>query len=67
VPQDQTGAERESSYIQKAISSISFFLLFVLSGMMLGAGSVLAPRPEAFLAFLVPTGLIHACNDLRIF
>ncbi len=34
------------------------FLLFVLGGMMLGAGSVLAPRPEAFLAFLVPTGLI---------
>ena len=36
------------------------FLLFVLGGMMLGAGSVLAPRPEAFLAFLVPTGLIPA-------
>ena len=34
------------------------FLLFVLGGMMLGAASLLAPRPEAFLAFLVPTGLI---------
>jgi hypothetical protein len=28
------------------------FLVFVLGGMMLGAGSLLAPRPEAFLAFL---------------
>ena len=36
------------------------FLLFVLGGMMLGAGSVLAARPEAFLTFLVPTGLIPA-------
>jgi PAS domain S-box-containing protein len=34
------------------------FLVFVLGGMMLGAGSVLAPRPEAFLAFLIPTGLV---------
>jgi len=33
------------------------FLIFVLGGMMLGAASLLAPRPEAFLAFLVPTGL----------
>jgi signal transduction histidine kinase/CheY-like chemotaxis protein len=34
------------------------FLVFILGGMMLGAGSLLAPRPEAFLAFLTPTGLI---------
>ena len=34
------------------------FLVFILGGMMLGAGSLLAPRPEAFLAFLIPTGLI---------
>ena len=33
------------------------FLIFVLGGMMLGAVSVLAPRPEAFLAFLIPAGL----------
>ena len=33
------------------------FLVFVLGGMMLGASLLLAPRPEAFLAFLVPTGL----------
>ncbi len=33
------------------------FLVFVLGGMMLGAASVLAPRPEAFLSFLIPTGL----------
>jgi signal transduction histidine kinase/CheY-like chemotaxis protein len=36
------------------------FLLFVLGGMMLGAASLLAPRPEAFLAFLLPTGLSPA-------
>jgi signal transduction histidine kinase/CheY-like chemotaxis protein len=34
------------------------FLVFVLGGMMLGASSVLAPRPEAFLTFLVPAGVI---------
>jgi signal transduction histidine kinase/ActR/RegA family two-component response regulator len=33
------------------------FLIFVLGGMMLGASLLLAPRPEAFLAFLIPTGL----------
>ena len=32
------------------------FLVFVLGGMMLGAASLLAPRPEAFLAFLIPAG-----------
>src|SRR5207247_4891330 len=32
-------------------------LAFVLGGMMLGAGSILASRPEAFLAFLIPAGL----------
>jgi signal transduction histidine kinase/ActR/RegA family two-component response regulator len=36
------------------------FLLFVLGGMMLGAASLLAPRPEAFLAFLLPAGLVPA-------
>ena len=33
------------------------FLVFVLGGMMLGAASLLASRPEAFLAFLLPTSL----------
>jgi diguanylate cyclase (GGDEF)-like protein len=32
-------------------------LAFALGGMMLGAGSILAARPEAFVAFLIPTGL----------
>jgi signal transduction histidine kinase/CheY-like chemotaxis protein len=32
------------------------FLVFVLGGMMLGASSLLAPRPEAFLTFLIPAG-----------
>src|ERR1044071_7772956 len=29
------------------------FVIFVLGGMMLGAATVLSPRPEAYLAFLV--------------
>jgi signal transduction histidine kinase/ActR/RegA family two-component response regulator len=33
------------------------FLVFVLGGMMLGASALLASRPEAFLIFLLPTGL----------
>jgi signal transduction histidine kinase/ActR/RegA family two-component response regulator len=32
------------------------FLVFVVGGMMLGAASLLAPRPESFLAFLIPSG-----------
>src|SRR5581483_9860483 len=36
------------------------FLIFVLGGMMLGAASLLAPRPEAFLTFLIPAGLAAA-------
>jgi len=32
------------------------FLFFILGGMMLGAASLLAPLPSAFLAFIVPTG-----------
>ena len=40
------------------------FLVFVLGGMMLGAASLLAPRPEAYLAFLIPTGLTPAIRLL---
>ena len=40
--------------------SSQVFLVFVLGGMMLGAASLLAPRPEAYLAFIVPTGLAPA-------
>jgi signal transduction histidine kinase/ActR/RegA family two-component response regulator len=36
------------------------FLVFVLGGMMLGAASQLAARPEAFLSFLIPTGALPA-------
>jgi signal transduction histidine kinase/CheY-like chemotaxis protein len=36
------------------------FLVFVLGGMMLGGASLLAPRSEAFLAFLLPTGVLPA-------
>jgi signal transduction histidine kinase/CheY-like chemotaxis protein len=40
------------------------FLVFVLGGMMLGASSLLAPRPEAFLAFLIPSGFAPAVRLL---
>jgi signal transduction histidine kinase/ActR/RegA family two-component response regulator len=36
------------------------FLVFVVGGVMLGGSSLLAARPEAFLTFLLPTGLITA-------
>ena len=35
-------------------------LIFVLGGIMLGGASLLAARPEAFLTFLLPTGLLPA-------
>jgi signal transduction histidine kinase/CheY-like chemotaxis protein len=34
------------------------FLIFVLGGVMLGAASTLAARPEAFLTFLIPAGAL---------
>jgi signal transduction histidine kinase/ActR/RegA family two-component response regulator len=33
------------------------FLAFIVGGMMLGAAPLLAPRPEAYLAFMLPTGV----------
>jgi signal transduction histidine kinase/CheY-like chemotaxis protein len=38
------------------------FLVFVLGGMMLGAPSLLAPRPLTFLVFLLPAGLAPAAR-----
>ena len=38
------------------------FLVFVVGGVMLGAASLLAARPEAFLTFLLPTGLMTAIS-----
>src|SRR5215472_11141129 len=39
-------------------------LAFVIGGMMLGAGSILASRVEAFLAFIIPAGLPLAIHFL---
>ena len=36
------------------------FLVFVVGGVMLGGASLLAARREAFVAFLLPTGLVTA-------
>jgi signal transduction histidine kinase/CheY-like chemotaxis protein len=38
------------------------YLVFVIGGVMLGAASLLAARPEAFLAFLLPAGLVTAAR-----
>ena len=40
------------------------FLVFTLGGMMLGAAFLLAPRPEAFIAFIVPAGFAPAARLL---
>ena len=40
------------------------FLIFMIGGMMLGAAFLLAPRKEAFLAFLIPTGLVPSIRLL---
>ncbi len=40
------------------------FVVFVLGGMMLGGASLLAARPEAFLAFLTPAGLLPSLRLL---
>jgi signal transduction histidine kinase/ActR/RegA family two-component response regulator len=37
-----------------------FLVVFAAGGVMLGGASLLAPRPEAFLTFLLPTGLLTA-------
>ena len=42
---------------QEGALANQMFLVFVLGGMMLGAASLLAARPEAFLPFLIPAGL----------
>ena len=39
-------------------------LVFIVGGMMLGGASVLAPRSDAFLTFLLPTGLVPAARLL---
>ena len=43
---------------------IQLFILLVIGGMMLGAGSLLAARIEAALVFLLPAGLIPAVRLL---
>ncbi len=39
-------------------STNEILVVFAVGGLMLGAASLLAARPEAFLTFLLPTGLI---------
>jgi PAS domain S-box-containing protein len=48
----------------RADSANQVILAFVLGGMMLGAAFSLAPLPEAFLAFMIPTGFSMAARFL---
>jgi signal transduction histidine kinase/ActR/RegA family two-component response regulator len=47
-------------FYQTAQPQSGMFLVFVVGGVMLGGASLLAARPEAFLTFLLPTGLLTA-------
>jgi signal transduction histidine kinase/CheY-like chemotaxis protein len=49
-------------FYQPAPSTSGMFLVFVIGGVMLGGASLLAARPEAFLTFLLPTGLLTAAS-----
>ena len=44
--------------------SFQLLLAFAIGGMMLGAGSILASRPEAFFTFIIPAGLPLAARFL---
>ena len=41
-------------------STNQILVVFAVGGVMLGAASLLAARPEAYLTFLLPTGLLTA-------
>jgi signal transduction histidine kinase len=57
------GAAGVFLYPESALAN-QVFLIFVLGGMMLGGASLMAARPEAFLAFMIPTGLAPAIRLL---
>jgi signal transduction histidine kinase/CheY-like chemotaxis protein len=57
------GAAGIALYQESSLAS-QIFLSFTLGGMMLGAASLLAPRREAFIAFLVPVGIPTAIRFL---
>jgi signal transduction histidine kinase/ActR/RegA family two-component response regulator len=44
----------------ESVPSHQIMLIFAIGGMILGAASLLAPRPEAFLAFILPAGILPA-------
>ena len=43
---------------QSSVPMNEVLVVFVIGGVMLGSASLLAARPEAFLTFLIPTGLV---------
>ena len=57
---EQVGASQVSCLYPDAELVNQVFLVFILGGMILGAASILAARPEAYLAFILPTGLAPA-------
>ena len=46
------------AFYQSSLPMSDVLLVFVIGGVMLGSASLLAARPEAFLAFLLPAGLL---------
>jgi hypothetical protein len=47
-------------FYEPDLPTYGMFLIFVLGGVMLGGASLLAARPEAFLTFQLPIGLLTA-------
>ena len=47
-------------FYEPAQPASGVFVMFVLGGVMLGGASLLAARPEAFLTFFLPIGLLTA-------
>jgi len=55
-----TWATAAMMFYQSGQATNGTFLMFVLGGVMLGGASLLAARPEAFVTFFLPIGLLTA-------
>ena len=60
-----TWATAGMTFYQAGQATNGIFLMFVLGGVMLGGASLLAARPEAFLTFFLPIGLLTAARLAR--
>jgi len=60
-----TWATAAMMFYQSGQATNGTFLMFVLGGVMLGGASLLAARPEAFVTFFLPIGLLTATRLAR--